>query len=79
MEVTYRLQPYEMGDAFFKMLKDSFFDKAISVTVEEIEDETTRIKRFSGTCEEIQRGLAKLASGEPPTHALTLEQVEAMA
>jgi hypothetical protein len=79
LEATYRLQPYEMGDTFFKTLKDAFYDKAVSVTVEEIEDETARLKRFSGTYDEIQSGLAKLNGGEPPVHTLTMEQVEAMA
>jgi hypothetical protein len=79
MDATYRLQPYEMGDTFFKILKDTFFDKAVSVTVEELEDETARLKRFPGTYAEIQNGLAKLDLGAPPIHSLTLEQVEAMA
>jgi hypothetical protein len=33
MEATYRLKPYELTDSFFKMLKEVFYDKEITITL----------------------------------------------
>jgi hypothetical protein len=77
MEVTYRLKPNEINEDFLKMLKETFWDKKIAVTVEEIEDETEYLlsnevnrKRLLDAAEDVKNGRT--------VHTMTPEELEAM-
>jgi hypothetical protein len=77
MYTTYYFKPREITDIFLKMLQETNRDREIAVTIEEVEDETLYISKFTGTNEEIMRSLEALQSGKPK-HVLTIEQIENM-
>ena len=78
MTVTYQLKPYELTDDFLKMLKETFHDKEITVTVEDAQDETEYLLGNEANRKHLLAGVEAAKQGRI-SHTLTLEQIEEMA
>ena len=77
MEVTYRLKPDELNDNFFLMLKNAFLGKGVSITVEEIPDETEYLLSNEANREHLLRAVEDIKQGRN-LHTMSLEEMESM-
>jgi hypothetical protein len=75
MEAVYRLKPHELTESFFNLLKNSFFDKEIEVSVEEVEDTTDYLLRSSANREILLDGIKAAETGNY-AHTMTFEEAE---
>jgi hypothetical protein len=78
MEATYRLKPYELTDGFFKMVKEAFYDKEITITIEEPFDETAYLLRSEANRKMLLAGVEAVKQRKT-VHTMTLEEAEALA
>lgn len=77
MNVTYRLRSNELTDSFFNTIKDTFRNKDVAITVEEIEDDTSYLSKLPATHKEIVNSLESLKANGP-VHVMTMKQLEAL-
>jgi hypothetical protein len=77
MDATYRLKPYKLNADFLETLKRNFWDKEISVSVEEIQDETDFLLSTEANRKYISEALEAVKRGEV-VHTMTLEELYVM-
>ena len=77
MEVTYRLKPEELNDSFFTMLKKAFLGKEVSITVEEVPDETEYLLSNEANREHLLQAVEDMKQGRN-VHTMSLEEMESM-
>jgi hypothetical protein len=77
MDATYRLKPYELNINFLETLKNTFRDKEIAVSVEEIQDETDFLLSTEANRKHLFEALESAKKGEF-VHTMTLEELYAM-
>jgi hypothetical protein len=77
MDATYRLKPYELNIDFLETLKNTFRDKEISVSVEEIQDETDFLLSTEANRKHLFEALESVKKGVP-YRTMTLEELYAM-
>ena len=75
MQATYRLFADEITDMFLAKLKDTYRNKEIEITVQEVEDETAYLLKSEENRQHLLRGIEELQSGAP-LRTMTLEQLE---
>ncbi|MDR2553251.1 MAG: hypothetical protein LBD31_08820 [Treponema sp.] len=77
MDVTYRLKPEELTDTFFKIMKETFSGKEVSITVEEIQDETDYLLSNRANREHLLKAADDMKNGRN-VHTMDIEEMEAM-
>jgi len=77
MDVTYRLNPEELNDDFFKTIKQTFFGKKIAITVEEVPDETEYLLSNEANREHLLRAIEDNKHGRN-VHTMSIEEMESM-
>jgi hypothetical protein len=77
MDATYRLKPYELNVDFLEVLKKTFRDKEIVVSVEEIQDETDFLLSTEANRKHLFEALEAVKKGVP-YRTMTLEELDAM-
>ncbi|GHT95688.1 hypothetical protein FACS1894141_4770 [Spirochaetia bacterium] len=77
MDVTYRLKPGELNDDFLTILKNTFWEKEIAVTVEAIEDETAYLLSNSANRKHLLTAVEDVKNGRT-VHSMTVDEMEAM-
>ena len=79
MEAVYQLKPHELTEDFLKSIIRQFGDKEIKITIEEEPfDETAYLLSNEANRKHLLAGIEAVKQGRV-SHALTLEQIEAMA
>ncbi|MDR3302271.1 MAG: hypothetical protein LBT01_07055 [Spirochaetaceae bacterium] len=77
MDATYRLKPYELNINFLETLKNTFKDKDITVSVEEVQDETDFILSTAANRKHIFEALEAVKKGVP-YRTMTMEELDAL-
>ena len=77
MDVTYRLKPEELNDDFLKALKQMFLGKEVSITVEEIPDETEYLLSNKANREHLLQAVEDMKDGRN-VHIMSIEEMESM-
>ena len=77
MYATYRLKAEELTEDFVKILKESFRDKEIEITVQEAMDETEYLLSTEANRKHLLKAIEDLKSGKPG-HVMTMEELEKM-
>jgi hypothetical protein len=77
MDATYRLKPYELNIDFLETLKNTFKDKEIAVSVEEIPDETDFLLSTEANRKHLFEALEAVKKGVP-YRTMTMEELNAM-
>ena len=77
MDVTYRLKPSELNDDFLVILKNTFLEKEIAVTVKAIEDETSYLLSNSANRQHLLDAVEDVKNGRT-LHSMTVDEMEAM-
>ncbi|GHU95312.1 hypothetical protein FACS189479_08790 [Spirochaetia bacterium] len=77
MDVTYRLKPGEVNDDFLNILRNTFWEKEIAVTVEAIEDETAYLLSNEANRKHLLDAVEDIKNGRNG-HTMTVEEMEAM-
>jgi hypothetical protein len=77
MDVTYRLKPGELNEDFLNILKNTFWEKEIAVTVEAIEDETAYLLSDAANRKHLLDAVEDIKNGRN-VHTMTVEEMEAM-
>ena len=77
MDVTYRLKPEELNDDFFKTLKQMFWGKKVTITVEEVPDETEYLLSNEVNREHLLQAVEDLKHGRN-VHTMSIEEMESM-
>jgi hypothetical protein len=77
MVATYQLKPNELTADFLQVLKSTFHDKVISLTVEEIPDETAYLLSTKANREHLLAGITAAKSGKP-FRTLTIKEMDAL-
>ena len=75
MQATYRLFADEITDAFLAGIRDTYRNKEIEITVQEVKDETAYLLKSEDNRHHLLRGLEELQSGAP-LRTMTIEQLE---
>lgn len=75
MQATYRLFADEITGTFLAGLKDTYRNKEIEITVQEVEDETAYLLKSEENREHLLRGIRELQSGAP-LQTMTIGQLE---
>jgi antitoxin YefM len=74
MQATYRLFADEITDAFLAVIKDTYRNKEIEITVREAEDETAYLVKSEENRRHIMCGIKELQS-DAPLQTMTIEQL----
>ena len=77
MTATYQLKSHELTDEFVKAVKETFYDKEITITVEETFDETAFLLQNKVNCDFILKSIEDYKQGKR-VHTMTLEEAEAL-
>ena len=77
MDVTYRLKPEELNDAFFKTLKQLFVGKEVAITVEEVQDETDYLLSNEANREHLLKAVEDIKQ-KRNVHTMSIEEMESM-
>ena len=77
MDVTYRLKPSELNDDFLLILKNTFWEKEIAVTVKAIEDETAYLLSNSANRQHLLDAVEDVKNGRT-VHSMTIDEMEVM-
>ena len=78
METVYKLKPYELNDDFLKTIKELFYDKEVTVTINAEHDETAYLLRSEANRKVLLAGVEAVKQGKT-VHTMTLEEAEALA
>jgi antitoxin YefM len=74
MQATYRLFADEITGSFLAGLKDTYRNKEIEITVQEVEDETAYLLKSEENRRHLLSGIAELQSGTSP-QSMAIEQL----
>jgi antitoxin YefM len=77
MEAIYRLRAGELNENFFKILKETFSEKEIVVTIEEIRDETAYLLSNEANKKHLLGAIEDMKNGKG-VHIMTPEEMESM-
>ena len=77
MEAIYKLKPYELNDNFLKTIKELFYDKEITITINGKHDETAYLLRSETNREILLAGVEAVKQGKT-VYTMTLEEAEAL-
>ena len=77
MDVTYRLRPEELNDDFFKTIKQMFVGKEVTITVEEVPDETDYLLFNEANREHLLQAVEDIKHRRN-VHTLSIEEMESM-
>ena len=77
MTATYQLKSHELTDEFVKAVKETFYDKEITITVEETFDETAYLLRNEANRKCLYERLEAFKQGKR-VHTMTIEEIEAL-
>ena len=77
MDVTYRLKPEELNDDFIKAIKQMFLGKEVSITVEEVPDETEYLLSNDANREHLLKAVEDIKHRRN-LHTMSIEEMEAM-
>ena len=78
MIATYQLKPHELTDDFLKTLKETFYDREVTITVEEIFDETEYLLQPEANRKHLLAGVEAAKQGRF-SNTMTFEEAEALA
>jgi len=78
MIATYQLKPHELTDDFLKTLKETFYDREITITVEETFNETEYLLQPEANRKHLLAGVEAVKLGRL-SNTMTLEEAEALA
>jgi len=78
MLATYRLRADEINDTFLKTIQNSYMNKEIEITIQEVEDETEYLLKSEPNRRHLLRGIEEIRSGVP-LQTMTIEQLNNMA
>jgi hypothetical protein len=78
MLATYRLRAEEINDTFLKTIQNSYMNKEIEITIQEVEDETEYLLKSEPNRRHLLRGIEEIQSGVP-LQTMTIEQLNNMA
>jgi phospholipid N-methyltransferase len=78
MTAIYQLKTYELTEDFFKMLRDTFQGKEITITVKAPHDETAYLLSNEANRKHLLAGVEAVKQGKF-VHTMTLEEAEALA
>jgi hypothetical protein len=77
MDITYRLKPEELNDDFFKMVKQMFLGKEVTITVEEVQNETDYLLSNEANRAHLLQAVEDIKHGRN-VHTMSIEEMEAM-
>ena len=78
MIATYQLKPHELTDDFLKMIKETFHNREITITIEEALDETDFLLQSEANRKHLLAGVEAVKQGRF-AHTMTFEEAEALA
>ena len=78
MIATYQLKPHELTEDFLKVLKETFHDRDVTITVEETLDETDFLLQPEANRNHLLAGVEAAKQGKF-AHTMTIEEAEALA
>jgi len=78
MLATYRLRADEIGENFLKGIQDSYQNKEIEITIQEVEDETAYLLKSEANRQHLLRGIDEVQNGSH-LQTMTIEQLEQLA
>jgi len=76
MTATYQLKPHELTEDFLKILKETFHNRELTITVEETLDETNFLLQTEANKNHLLTGVAAAKQGRF-ANTMTLEEAEA--
>ena len=77
MDATYRLKPEELNDNFLKTIQQLFVGKEVTITVEEIPDETEYLLGNAANREHLLKAVDDMKHGRN-VHTMSIEDMESM-
>jgi antitoxin YefM len=77
MDAIYHLKPYELTDNFFNILKTTFWDKEITISVEEPTDTTGYLLSTEANRKHLLDGIESVKQGRC-VHTMSLEDIESL-
>ena len=77
MTITYELKEYELTDDFYKTLKAAASGKIITITIEEVRDETDYLLSNESNRKHLLEAI-EADKNRGSSHVLTIEQMEGM-
>ena len=78
MTATYQLISYELTDDFLKMLKETYYNREVTITIEEAVDETDFLLKPEANRKHLLAGVEAVRQGRF-VHTMTFEEAEALA
>ncbi|MDR1748735.1 MAG: hypothetical protein LBR47_06730 [Spirochaetaceae bacterium] len=75
MQTTYRLNTDELTENFIDILKRSYPDKEIEITVQEMEDETEYLMKSEVNRQHLFEAIEEVRQGKVG-HIMTMEELE---
>ena len=78
MIATYQLKPHELTDDFLRKLKETFYDRGVTITVEETLDETDYLLQPEANKKHLLAGVEAVKQGRF-SRTMTLKEAEALA
>jgi hypothetical protein len=78
MIATYQLKPHELTEDFLKVLKETFHDRNVTITVEETLDETDFLLQPEANRNHLLAGVEAVKQGKF-ARTMTIEEAEALA
>jgi len=78
MTATYQLKPHELTEDFLKVLNTTFYNRDVTITVEETLDETDFLLQTEANRKHLLAGVQAVKQGRL-AHTMTFEEAEALA